>query len=78
MTSNVTHDAIKLFDGSQAGINVRRPKARAKQVITTKNVQRQKTIILIVAVEEAARLMTVNRVICGIQIQNDFFRWRGM
>ena len=35
-------------------------------------------VVVVVAVEEAAQLISVQRIVCGIQIQNDLFRGLGL
>ena len=47
-------------------------------MIAAENVQRKKAILLVVAVEEAAQLMAVDRVIGGVEVQHDPIRRHGV
>src|SRR5512142_2847640 len=44
-------------------------------MITTENIQWKKAILLVMAVEEAAELIAVDRVGGGVEIQHDPLRW---
>ncbi len=45
-------------------------------MLAAEDVQRQVTIILVVAVKEPTRLVAVNQVIRRVQVQDDALRWR--
>ena len=60
------------------GIIVGRPQRGHQQVRAAEDVQRQIAVLLVVAVEEASLRVAVQRVIGGIQIQDDFGRRGGM
>jgi hypothetical protein len=47
-------------------------------VIATKDVQWEKAIVLVVTVEEAAQLVTVDRVIGGVDVQHNSVRSHGV
>jgi len=69
--ANLFHDPFQFFYASRRGIDIRRPQARTQQELSTENVQRQITIVTVVAVEEAPFLVPMQRIIGGIEIQND-------
>ena len=46
-------------------------------MVARKDVQRQITIVAVVAVKEAAQLMAVHRVVRGVQVQDDLTRGMG-
>ena len=47
-------------------------------MITTKDVQRKEAILLVIAVEEAAQLIAVDRVVGGVEVQHDLLRRHGV
>ena len=47
-------------------------------MLAAEDVQRQVAIAVVVAVEEPARWMTVNRIVGGIEVQDELFRRRGV
>jgi len=47
---------------------------RAQQLLATEHVQRQVAVAVVVAVEEAALLLAVQRVVGGIEVQHQFLR----
>ena len=50
----------------------------AKEVPAAKNVKRQVAVAIVIAVEEAPLLVPMQRVVSGIQIENDLPRRTGM
>jgi hypothetical protein len=49
-----------------------------KQMIATENIQSHEAIVLVVAVKEAAKLMAVDWIIGGVDVQDDSLRRYGM
>ena len=60
------------------GIDITRPKVAREQLIAAEHVKGQKTVVPVIAVEEAALLFPVNRVVGGIKIQDDSLRRRSV
>ena len=54
-----------------AGVDVRGPQPGAEQVVAAEDVQRQVAVALVVAVEEAAELVAVDRVVGGVEVEHD-------
>ena len=50
-------------------------KIRNQQLVTAKNIQRQKTIAVVEAVEVALLLVAVSRIVGGVVVQNDLIGW---
>src|SRR5580704_19161441 len=50
-----SHDALNLFESPTGRINVAGPQSGTQRMIATKDVQRQKATVAIVAVEEATK-----------------------
>jgi len=46
-----------------------------EELVATEDVQGQEAVVIVVAVEEAAFLMTVNFVVSGIEVQDEFLGW---
>ena len=69
---------LDLFDRAGRRVLVGRPQPRAQQLIAGEDVQRQVTVAVVVAVEEALRLMAVERDVGRIQIKHDLFRRRSV
>ena len=55
------------------GVDVRSPQLRRQQLVATEGVERQIAVAVVVAVEEAAFLMAVQRVVGGVQIEDQLF-----
>ena len=58
--------AASMFDGL---------KPSAQQVLVTENVQRQVAVTAVVPAEEAALLLTVERIVCRVEVQDDCLPW---
>ena len=63
------------FTDPDAGVDVRGPQPRAQQVIAAEDGQRQVAVAFVVAVEEAAELMAVDRVVGGVGLPHE---WRAL
>ena len=68
------HDAARLPRPRRRRILVGRPEPRAQQLIAGEDVQRQIAVAVVVAVEEALRLMAVERDVGRVQIEHDLLR----
>ena len=64
-------EARHLFDRPGAGIDVGGPQLGAEQMVAAEDGQRQVAVAVVIAVEEEALLVPVQRVIGGIEIQHD-------
>ena len=53
---------------------IRRPQLGAQQMLAAEDVQRQIAVIIVVAVEEPPFLVAVQRIVRGIQVQDDLAR----
>src|SRR6516164_1208042 len=47
-------------------------------MVAAENVQRKEAILLVITVEEAARLIAVDRVVGGVEVQDDLLRRHGV
>jgi hypothetical protein len=68
---SLRHDPRDLLDRTRRSIDVRRPQLRRQQVITAEDVQRQLAVAVVVTVEEPPLLMPVQRIVSGVEIEND-------
>ena len=66
--------AIQWLDRPGRRIDIAGSKSGTEQMVAAKNIQRQKTIFFIIPVEEPAQLLTVDRIIRGIQVNDDTIR----
>ena len=69
--AQLRHDAAHFFDRARSRILVGRPQPRAQQLVAGEDVQRQIAVAVVVAMEEALRLMAVERDVGGVQVQHD-------
>ena len=58
--------------GVQGRIDVRRPQISDQEMIAAKDVEREKAVGVIVAVEEAFFLMSVDGIVGGVEIEDEF------
>ena len=72
--ADLRDDAFDLLACAGRRIDVRTAQLRAQQMLTAEDVQRQVAVVVVVAVKEATFLMPVQRIIGGIQIQDDLAR----
>jgi hypothetical protein len=56
---DLLHNAFHLLRASCRGVLIRRPQPRTQQVLARKDIERQVAVFIVVAVKEAAFLMTV-------------------
>lgn len=60
-----------LLQRPAAGVEVARPQAGAQRMVAAENVQGQVTVRVVITVEEAAELMTVQRIVGGVEVEHD-------
>ena len=63
--TNLPHDPLDLGQAPGAGLLVRRLQPCAQQMVATKDVQRQRAVMAVVAVKKAAFLLSVQRCIAA-------------
>jgi hypothetical protein len=74
-TPDLPDDALQLRHGAIRGVVVRRAQLGGQEMLAAEDVQGQIAEFLVIAVEEAALLMAVRRIVGGVQVQDDL-RWR--
>src|SRR3954468_14740387 len=72
--ANLRHNAGNLVTRAGRTVDVRTPQLGRQQMTAAEDVERQVTVAVVVAMEEAALLMTVQRIIRGVQIESDLLR----
>ena len=60
------------------GVDVRRTQVGRQQPVPAEHVQRQETVLVVVAVKESSHLVAVDRIIRGIEVQDQLRRRRGV
>ena len=68
---NLRDDARDFLNRAGAGVDVRRPELGRQQMPAAEHVKRQVAVAIIVAVEEAAFLIAVQRVVRGVEVEDD-------
>ena len=76
--ADLRDDALDLLDGPGRGVDVGAPQLGRQQVPAAEDVQRQVAVAVVVAVEEAALLVAVQRIVGGVEIEDDALGRRGM
>src|SRR4030095_118641 len=71
---NLGDDPLHFLEASSTRIDVGRPQPGTQQLVATENVQRQITVVVVVAMKEARFLLPMQWGVRGIQIQNDVAR----
>ena len=74
LAADLRDDARHFLDRPGAGVDVGRRSFAAKQVPAAEDVERQVAVAVVIAVEEATFLMPVQRVVGGIEIEDDLPR----
>jgi len=69
--TNLGDDTGHFLQRAGRAINVGRPQLRRQKLIAAEDVERQVAIAIVIAVEETALLVAVQRIVGGIQIEND-------
>ena len=67
-------DARHLVRRASAGVDVGAPQLGRQQVVAAEDVERQVAVAVVIAVEEAAFLMAVQRVVGGVQVEDQPLR----
>jgi hypothetical protein len=70
--ADLRHDPRDLLDRTRRGIDVGRPQLRRQQVTSAEDVQRQIAVAVVIAVKEPPFLMPMQRIVRGIEINDDF------
>jgi hypothetical protein len=68
---NLGDDAGDLLGGAGGGVDVGAPGLGGQQVAAAEDVQRQMAVAVVVAMEEAPFLVAVERIVRGIEIEDD-------
>ena len=71
-------DPRHLLDAAGAGIDVGRAQFGRQQMPAAEHVERQITVVVVIAVEETLFLMPVQRVVGGVEVEGDLRRRRRM
>ena len=69
--ANLRDDARHFLNRAGAGVDVRRPELGRQQMPAAEHVKRQVAVAIIVAVKEAAFLIAVQRVVRGVEVEDD-------
>jgi hypothetical protein len=72
--TDMRHDAGDLLHRPGRAIDVRAAQPGGQQMTAAEDVERQVAVAIVVAVEEAAFLVAMQRVVGGIEIEDDLFR----
>ena len=62
-----------LLDRAGAAVDVRRPEPGRQQMPAAEHIERQIAVAVVIAVEEPALLMAMQRVLGGVEVENDLF-----
>src|SRR5439155_18550845 len=76
--SDPGHDPGDLLDRTGRGIDVGPPQLGRQQMTAAEDVERQVAVAVVVAVEEPAFLVAMQRIVRRIEIENDLRRWAPM
>ena len=76
--AELRHDPGDLLHRSGARIDVGFAKLRRQEMATAEHIKRQIAVAVVIAMEEAALLMAVQRVIGGVEIEDDLLGWAAM
>jgi hypothetical protein len=69
---------IHLLDGPRARVDVGAPQLGRQQMPAAEDVERQVAVAVVIAVEEAPLLMSVHRIVSGVEIKDDLLRGAAM
>lgn len=75
---DLTDNAGRLFHRAGTGIDFRMPKPGGKEMPTAEDVERRIAVRVVIALEEPAFQMAVQRIIGRIEIEHDLARRLGM
>jgi hypothetical protein len=68
------NDPLDLFDRACGAVDIGAPQLGGKQMPAAENVERQVAVVVVIAVEDLAFLVTMQRIVGRIEIQNDLPR----
>ena len=74
----MSDDARHFLDRPGAGVDVRTAQFGRQQVPAAEDVKRQVAVAVVIAVEEAPLLMAMQRIVGGIEIEDDLPRRTGV
>ena len=77
-SADLRHDAGDLLHRPGASVDVGFAQLRRQEMAAAEHVKRQIAIAVVIAVEEAALLMAVQRVVGGVEIEDDLLRRAAM
>ena len=66
-------DPRDLLLRARAAVDVRRPELGRQQMPAAEHIERQVAVAIVIAVKEPAFLMAVQRVVGGVEVENDLF-----
>ena len=66
-------DPRDLLDRAGAAVDVRRPEPGRQQMPPAEHIQGQIAVAIVIAVKEPPLLMAVQRIIGGVEVENDLF-----
>ena len=69
--ADLADDARDLLDRAGRGVDVRAPQLGRQQMAAAEDVERQVAVAVVIAVEEPAFLVAVQRIVGGIEIEDD-------
>ena len=72
--ADLPDDPRNLLDATRTGVDVGGAQLGRQQVAAAEHVQRQIAVAVVIAVEEASLLVPVQRVVGGVQIEDDLLR----
>ena len=72
--ADLRDDARDLLHRAGRGVDVRAPQLGRQQMAAAEHVERQVAVAVVIAVEEPAFLMAVQRIVRGIEIEDDLLR----
>ena len=76
--ADLRHDAGDLLHRPGARVDVGLAKLRRQQMAAAEHVERQIAVAVVIALEEAALLMAVQRVVGGVEVEDDLLRRAAM
>ena len=72
--SNLLHRSFYFLPAAEGGIVIGLAQARAQNVFSAENIQRQIAVAVVIAMKEPSLLPAVQRQVGGVDIQDDLFR----
>src|SRR6478735_9404264 len=72
--AELPYDPLDLLHAARTGVNVGSPQLGEQEVPPAEHVERQITVAVVIAVEEAALLMPVQRIVGSVEIKDNLLR----